>query len=523
MAGQTGSRTLEVDSEPFADRVEEVDDEFVNHLEIDGRLQSGAADDASAGDLAFIQMTGLAPPADEDNTVIALGPPPPPSPSATPEIPPPDPVSFYEKGVEDVDEGMSPVGLADPREPQPEGPPRANGESLESVKKLMADLADDAPPPASEEENDGLPDIRLMDSEDEVEEEALPEAPPEPVVEPEPTMEAIEEEEEPSAPVPLGQPVAAAPAPIEAPVVEELPPEPDFFDPAEDDAKFDVESRFVDRRAVRYRSGARKTKRQIRRYAMRTASALVIGAIVYQGAVWVAAGLSGPESQLAAARKLAAAGEHRSAAGAFVTFAARNPQHPARGDALFGAALALQQVDSLSADRGQVVYEQARGLYEQFLEEYPSHAKAARAANLLGALHYQHGHHAEAVEILRDPDLRLRDPYGALSALRTLARSYAQLGEFDRARSAFLQAASMSINYTPDMDYNELGDLYKFQAGQTTDLHDERRLNALAVEHWTQAMRFSGIDRQDKQHIRMKRDALRAQMGELESGLTETE
>ena len=100
-------------------------------------------------------------------------------------------------------------------------------------------------------------------------------------------------------------------------------------------------------------------------------------------------------------------------------------------------------------------------LLERFIVENPSHTKTARAETLMGVLYFKLGLYPESIRILGDPDRRLRDPGAYLTTLRTLGRAYAATSRIENAQSAFIYAASLEENISPDQDYVELGLLYQ--------------------------------------------------------------
>ena len=131
----------------------------------------------------------------------------------------------------------------------------------------------------------------------------------------------------------------------------------------------------------------------------------------------------------------------------------------------------------------------------------------------MGILSFEMGRYEEAIETLQDPTLPMSDPEGALPALRTLARARWRLGQYAEAASAYQQAASLSGNYTADQDYEELGDLCRWQADHTENAEEQRRLRMNAVENWTKVLRMPTADPSVKGKIREKRRWLLEQLG----------
>jgi LysM repeat protein len=127
----------------------------------------------------------------------------------------------------------------------------------------------------------------------------------------------------------------------------------------------------------------------------------------------------------------------------------------------------------------------------------------------MGRLHFELGQYQEAIELLRDPELRLLDPIAAVPAVRLLARSYAKLGQDDSARSYYLQAVGLQDNHTPDVDYLELGTLYRTMAERAPVSTARREYEQLAIAQWTHAVQSPGIDPAAKKELRAKIDVLR--------------
>ena len=65
-----------------------------------------------------------------------------------------------------------------------------------------------------------------------------------------------------------------------------------------------------------------------------------------------------------------------------------------------------------------------------------------------------------------------------LTALRTLGHAYADLGQMENARSAFMRAAALESNMTPDADYAQLAAIYQGVAAQSGDPAQRRRTPA---------------------------------------------
>ncbi|HUW60054.1 MAG TPA: tetratricopeptide repeat protein [Candidatus Bathyarchaeia archaeon] len=279
-------------------------------------------------------------------------------------------------------------------------------------------------------------------------------------------------------------------------------------------------TRHSPRRSRRSRSRARR--RRIRLALMSVAIA-VTAATVTGAYLWIRPAFSTPEARFASAEQLAAAGSFSQAAAAFEAFASAYPQHPSRSSAEFLAAHFACMAPARDFDEEQAVNQRALVLFEKFLRDNPTHVKAPRAWTMLAQLHYKLGRYQEAVNILRDPVLRLRDPESALPGLRTLARSYVRLGEHESAVSAYQQAAAFAGNYAPDADYDELGDLFKLRADRADDPGEVQKLRQTAVENWNHAIRVPGIDPASKAKIQDKIKWLESQLGEPQQPPATTE
>ena len=108
----------------------------------DPRLSSGVPQEQRGSDIEFIQMSGLVrpsiPPAD------AL-------PPAPDDLDSSRPVSFFEKGVADVDADMVPGSVEDRSVADQEIRPVTQGHSAMShLRDIIADLTKDASPPATD-------------------------------------------------------------------------------------------------------------------------------------------------------------------------------------------------------------------------------------------------------------------------------------------------------------------------------------------------------------------------------------
>lgn len=552
------------ESEDEHDPFEAYDDEIQRRLESDPRLESGVSPSERGSDLDFIQMSGLTapPPADRES--------PKPEALASNDLDPEKPISFFEEGVADVDASMAPDVDDVPSEPDYSSE-SDNRAAMEHLRDMIAELTKDEPTPPSMTEDSQHPEPAETAAQEaagraEVLEEAAPGEPesaeppaPEVPIHSSQPFELTPRDEEPvdevhaeetpaveesleaaSAPEPpvdmeseIPEVEAAAPPPREdrptprvytPPPMDppaSLSPEPPAS-PEELGDRIRIPSVKEAEEAMYLRHSAPKTRRRRsghRKYARRRLLRIAAGLLVLAGLAvggmevhaWYERSVSNPVSLYNDAATLAADGKFREASSKYSAFAARNSEHELRAEAQFASAFTLQQVQPASKDEQTQVYTRAIELFRQFLADNPTHAKAPRARTLLGRLHYELGQYQEAIELLRDPELRLLDPIAAVPAVRILARSYAKLGQDDSARSYYLQAVGLPDNHTPDVDYMELGTLYRSMAERASDPEVRREYEDLAAAQWTHAVQSPGIDPATKKELRAKIDVMREQ------------
>jgi TolA-binding protein len=208
------------------------------------------------------------------------------------------------------------------------------------------------------------------------------------------------------------------------------------------------------------------------------------------------------------AARLRERGEFIEASKAFANFAAEHPNSPRTPEAEFAAANSLWMVPDSPDGAAEQSYQQAIALFGAFIQNNPGHKKVARAEILTGILYAKLGQHEQAVRTLYDPDRRLLDQVGYLNALRTMARSYAELGEVESTHAAFLRAASLSENPTPDRDFLELAAIYQGWAdrAETEDLRHSYQ--EAAIRQWNRALQVPGLVKARIDSIEAHRDAL---------------
>jgi len=93
-------------SERVREEVHQLDEHLQDELVEDARLSDGVPDDQRADDLDFIQMSGLARPGAEPEPSFSS--------ESEADADASRPVSFFEKGVADVDPEMTPGSVVSP-------------------------------------------------------------------------------------------------------------------------------------------------------------------------------------------------------------------------------------------------------------------------------------------------------------------------------------------------------------------------------------------------------------------------
>lgn len=539
-------------------------------FEGDPRLESGVPQDQRGSDIEFIQMSGLVRPSA------------PPSASAPPahdDLDASRPVSFFEKGVADVDADMAPGVTEDPvMDGEDTRPIQQTRTAMSHLRDIIDDLTKDAPAAAT--------DPALMAALDAPEAVPAPEPPPPSMAstelppapeEPAPPEAPISlddilaefgaahpmgaDAESPEGPRPSPAPavdIAPVPAATETPretvseaprmtrhapvlpghaaqlaeaekLIDDLEPAPEAEDAAPSVAPGPrrVDADELPDEALDYkRQGKRRHRSAGKSPVLAALARLAAGLVIvsalavatYAGSLWVKQRMASPDQLFNQASRLAAKGDYAAASQMFEDFAALHPADPLRAEAQFNAAFTMQLQKPADNDAAQEVTRQALRLFEQYCKDNPAHAKTARAQTLMGRLNFESGRYTEAVELLRNPELRLRDPASAVPALRTLARASAKMGDAEAARSYYLQAVGVQGNHSPDVDYAELGSLYQSRADRAEDLDKRIELQQLAIESWTHALEAPGIDPSSKQSIRSQLDVLRERL-ESEPGM----
>ncbi|MBX7256577.1 MAG: LysM peptidoglycan-binding domain-containing protein [Candidatus Hydrogenedentes bacterium] len=479
--------------------LDRIDERLLGQLN-DPRLANGIPPDQRRDDLAFIQMSGMTSSKEEE----------------TPKILPPlgdkfdvdttKPLSFFEKGVRDVDAEMAPGGTLDKENTEkPLAPATSQATSMPPLRDIIADLSEKsraAGTPDKDVPTDSEPQNLYESQADSIQREPI--LPP-------PDLKAAErllQEMEGEAPLP--------PAISEADeIAAESGADAENFDESDNTPDTDKKEPGPSRRRGKRRARARNQMGVL--IARVTIACIILGMlgfVGYEGYELYKTRWAGPETLYDQAGLLATNGDYMGASEAYLQFAARQPNSPLRPEAQFGAAFALQESRPESKDETSRVYERALTLFEQFLKDNPTHPKAARAQILMGILSFELGKYQQAIEMLQDPDLRIKDPVAAVPMLRTLARSYAKLGDEESARSYYLQSAGMTGNHTPDVDFEELGMLYHSLAERATKPEAKAKYVQQALQHWSSAAQIPGIDPASKANLRNKVEVLKGKSPE---------
>lgn len=552
---QTEQHTDEIDGTEVGQRLDDLEGALMDNVDGDARLDSGVQRGGDSEDLDFIQMTGLTSP--EAATVAD-------APEPEKDLDPNAPVSFYERGVQDVDGTMEPYSIeTTPTQSEDEvivAPQPVDGTSTDSVENLRSIISDLSNEEFGEDRDD-LPVVRppdeVVDPEPVVEVEAIEAALPIAAIDP---PEAGHEERIPEAVADVARDNVAAAASAEsevdvstAPVssglaeaetllqelegqqgtvapkapVPENTPTWSFPEPPEGPEELESDESVYNRARTSGRRRGHRRKSLPKKLFRFTVWLVVLGAAavggVYVYQVYSEITATEQEIYLRAGRLLAQ-GEFVQASMAYANFAAEHPYSLKTPEAEFAAANALWMVPETPPEAAAEAYQQAIALFSVFIQNNPGHARVARAEILTGVLYSKLGQHEQAVRTLYDPDRRLLDQVGYLEALRTLARSYAELGEVESTHAAFLRAASLSENLTPDHDYLELAALYQGWAELAATQELRRKYQEAAIKQWERTLQVPGLVKAQKDSIKAQHDALVYTMkGEAaSSALTDT-
>lgn len=517
---------------------------YMDEQYADGRLDSGAGATPVDSDLDFINMSGLTTPVSVDLGISD------PMDYTEENLRPDALVSFFEEGVDDVDSDMDPGTITVRDEvivdDQAVEPPSASA-ALSDLDDLISGItkvpvetkasfdvaAVDAVESQTSVEIESLltsleselqeqPETSVVAAEevsDEVLAEAAPVESPEPV---EPVVTEIEtaeapqpevvvdfqeakslvQELEPRAEVePVAAPVLDVPSP-QAPEPDKRVTVPDIdldVDTALDSEEQDAS---VYRKPQLGNGQSRNRQPKNRRrgsavYGIKLALFSFIFLIVAAAALYYSVNSLRlqtmlPSESYAQGMTLLDEERYADASEHFAYFTSRYASDPLSADAAFMSAYALYLTPSEPRNEAMQVYSEARDRMEDFVLNYPGHRKAARGETLLAMLEYRLGDYGATIDILSDPQRRLRDPDAFLPALRTLARAHSMQGNLQMAETEFMRAATLKENISPDQDYMELASIYNDLGVREQHAGLAASYLEKAVENWGRVMQLPG-------------------------------
>jgi tetratricopeptide (TPR) repeat protein len=311
-------------------------------------------------------------------------------------------------------------------------------------------------------------------------------------------------------PVPQGGPVPAPAARAHAMFSSDPPPRQDDSR-SHGHVEYDYDAAPARRNASRV---VRRRARLIGRAAalLVTAALCVAGYFAYQNVVREQ--ILSPEEMLARGEERLADGLYAGASEDFEAFAARATDDPRRADAQFNAALAARMASANNPDARRAADERALKLLENFVQAHPAHPKRARAESLIGLALHGLNRHEEAIPRLRAGLEKPEDPLAALALLRALAGAYAMTGALEEAEATYLQAAAAPKNYTADLDYSDLGEVFARRAEATLDESQRLAYLAKAEEYLTQARNLPVSDPDARNSLDQRLAMLRPERAE---------
>lgn len=552
-----------------------MEESLLEHMPDDARLDSGVPSEQRGADLDSIMMSGLTTPEPAGETATLSLVPDARNPSA--------PVSFYEKGVDDVDSARGPDALEDTHHAdadliiRPTTVVLPDSSVADSFRDMIAEFSAETdtenedkesadPPhdtthvkvdqeePAETTETNVVEAVETIPIEEEVADPAGVSEPDQssphvdeiPEVEPEPTPEPPRSE-------PIIQPVPLAAEPPhrsvasitnistlarkspDSPALAEAeslvrqledqqlaPAQSDtptllqdwtFPERAEDDIANDNDNDNGATPSGRRRSsGQRSARRRLIRWTVRMVVLAILTAVGYQGYLMYQIAMATDVEQFNRANARLAAGAYAEAAALFISLPEHYAGSPLTADAQFMGAYALTRVPGISGDAPQA-YADAVLRLQQFIGNNPDHPKRHRAETLLGVMYYRTQDFEQAITVLRDPQLQKFDRQGYLPGLRILARAYSAVGDVDRAHTAYLRAASLEENRSPDEDFLELAAMYEQRAQHADTTELQQRYLRAAVDQWDVALRLPGLLKSRRKAIRQRRDIVAEELG----------
>jgi tetratricopeptide (TPR) repeat protein len=492
-------------------RLDDLEETLIDEVQEDSRISSGTPKDASDGDLDFISMTGLTTPSSMETVAEA-------SPTEPVEdMDPEAPVTFYEEGVEDVDGTMVPddtvENLGDEEELVSSTISAGTKESsIEGLKEIIADLAGETdsaeesvedPDELPETEMFTEPEIAVDSNESEISEEKLAE------LNLEATQSALENFEAANS---VEEEITDALVETKLQVLPTLDDESDDFDDDSRDEEDIERDSTIYNRPLRSKPQTRNRRRRtpmgfVIQFSFILLLFILILAGVYYSLELYADRTLTSHQMMAKAESAMAGGEYAKAGILFDEILVRYPNDSLVGEAKFMSAYALQLVPDSDANADDY-YSHSISQFERFLLEHPNHEKTNRAETLLGMLYYRTDNYDKTIALLGDPNRRMKDPGAYLTTLRTLARSFAASSRISESHSAFLRAATLDANMTPEQDYLELASLYVTLADRSTSPVMEERYQTLAIEQWDHAIEVPGILSFLKNEIQLSREAM---------------
>lgn len=538
----------------------ELEHSLVDGTQDDARLSNGVQDIAGNDDLTFINMSGLIGPVKDDGEYL--------DPESKvvdyddADMDPEAPVSFYEEGVDDVDSGMNPENASSMDTEDVLSPVSGDETDASSSLDYLQDIISELKVPETENDADSssiadqesieVEDLTAQNLEaaldglvvpiDTVNTEALTETVDAPIV-----SERVQDVDLPVteklAGINLGEaeqllnelesqdredPISAT---IETPVpatpeslLQETPAEPPNVKvPNFDIASLSQQGKSEEDITVYSKpplanSSTRNKHRRKRSISLAQLFILLIfvigvSALGFYGFSTYRNQTLTPGESLQVGTDLLNAGEYRKASNYLSTMVPA----PEKGTAEFLAAYALQLIPVGEQVPEHSAYYESLEKFDTFITNNPTHEKVARAETFMGILYYKVGRSTEALQLLEDPRLRIRDQVGYLPTLRTLAHLYADAGEMNKAHHAIMQAVNHSDNITPDKDLITLADMFIEASERTTN--KEARIDAMsqAVTLWNQASNLPTLLKVTREDLEFKRDYYQGIMETLEA------
>jgi len=604
--GKDSDPMLHFDSDFVRRRLDQINGSLMEEIESDVRLQHGVPAGQRASEIDFLQMPGLTRP---QGRPVSFPPETPvPAPPSGDDLDPAKPVSFYEKGVADVDQSMTPGALESVLPPPYEGAEEAVADrgaslppsrSVDALKAIVADLAreaeerggeaspifgdavetvseTEAPPvvshggefsasaasvsplspeePAVPEKDTGLDsEISELSSVDEAvvrEAETTPEvhpgeeppgaeaasldtslddlleaeAPEGAAIEVFPTKDSstqLEEAEqllrelESQTMESDTEDYSAVTSSHAAILAAEVPSARSRKPRERDDEKeprLEYDYSAAPGRGRRSKRHSRHQRRLVRRAvaAVLMVALCAAGYMAYRAFLYPA--ILSPEQLLAEGARYLEQDRYEEAARVYQRFINSFPDSPSRPEAQFNAAFALFMMPGAPGEPTRRLRQESFNLFAEFASENPHHEKRPRAETLMGMVQFDLGNYKQVIELLREPARQLSDPNAALPILRKLAMAYRMTGDFAAAESTYLQAAVLPKNYSPDVDYYELGVLFQEQARLAQDPAEQQRCRERALEYWRRAAQEPGIDPSVRANVNKQIELLKTEI-----------